>query len=143
MASATRRFRQQECKTAASRARYIKPSECAIKYGKELIPFFQNYTGMAQAIRDLPESPEQRLVKICCMLIDLEKGLARRYESYCPESRAILMGIWRAMTDDARNTLCAAPKCSHALDKLGSAPYRGQQNLIEPNMEVMFLLNTD
>lgn len=138
-----RRFRTQECKTPAMRARYVKPSECSVKHGKEMKPVFQNYTAIAQAVRDLSDTPEQKLMKDCCLLIELDKALARKYDNLCPESTALLLGIYHAMVDDARSTLCAAPKCNHALDKVVNTPYKPPQNMIEPVMEVMFMLNAD
>lgn len=121
----------------------MKPSECAWKYGKELIPVFRNYTAIAQGVRDLNEQPEQKLMKNCCMLLDLDRALVRIYDRLCPESTEVLMGIYHAMIDDARNTLCASPKCNRALDKVVHAPYKPPQNLIEPVMEVMFTLSAD
>lgn len=82
-------------------------------------------------------------MKGCCMLVSLDKTIESLFNRFCPTSVPLALGIIHAMTDDARSTLCVAPKCAHALDKVVNKPYRPPQNLIEPIMEIIFMINTD
>lgn len=142
VATAARRFRVQECKTPASRARYIEPLKCAIRMGKEISGVFNNHTAMLQGIRDLPISAEEKLMKMCCVLNSLDRELEIRYNRECPKSTPFVIGIVHALTDDARSTLCANPKCKGALDKVVNTKYTPPQNLIEPITQILFQLNT-
>lgn len=143
VASATRRLKTQECKTAASRARYMEPMKCAIGIGKEMKQVFQNHTSIMQGIRDLDITPEEKLMKMCCTLNSLDKELEVHYDRVCPKSTPYVLKIVHAMTDDARNTLCVAPKCSHALDKVVNHRYKPSQNLIEPIMQILFQIKVN
>lgn len=82
-------------------------------------------------------------MKVCCMLAALDKAIEDSFNKVCPASTSLVLGILHAMTDDARSTLCVAPKCNHSLDKVVGKPYKPPQNLIEPVMEVLFMLNAD
>lgn len=143
VASAAKRFRTTECKTAASRSRYVDALKCAHKKGPEMSGVFRNFTGMFQAIRDLDASPEDKLVKMCCALNSLDREMEVRYNRECPKSTPLVIGILHALTDDARSTLCVSPKCNHALDKVIGHKYTPPQNLIEPIMQILFLLNVN
>lgn len=143
VASAMKRFRTQECSNKNSRAKYTEPLKCAIKKGKDMSSIFKNHTGIAQGIRDLPIAAEEKLIKMCCLLNSLDREIERSFNAECPKSTPLVIGIIHAITDDARNTLCVNPKCSHALDPVLKSRYKPTQNFIEPVMEVMFMLNTD
>lgn len=141
VASATRRLKTSECKTPATRGAYKEPLKCAIQMGKEMNLVFQNHTGIMQGIRDLDASPEEKLMKMCCVLNSLDRELETRYGRTCPSSVPYVLKIVHSMTDDARSTLCVAPKCNHALDKVINHKYKPPQNLIEPVVQILFLLN--
>lgn len=143
VASATRRFRQQECKTAASRGKYLDPLRCSVKCGDKMRLLYQRFTGMQQGIRDLPISPEQKLLKACCMLQLFDKEMEAIFNGACPASTPLVLGLVHALTDDARSTLCANPKCQGALDEVIQHKYKPPQNFIEPIMQVLFMLNVD
>lgn len=143
ISSATKRFRTQECKTEASRARYKDPLRCTLKHPREIVSIYKNHTAIAQAIRDLPITPEEKLIRTCCMLIALDKALEDKYNGYCPSATPLVLGIVHAMTDDARATLCRSPRCAGTLDDIVKSPLKQQQNIIEPVMEILFMLRTD
>lgn len=143
VASATRRFRQQECRSVASRARYLDPLKCAIKKGKDMSEVYKNHTAIAQGIRDLDIPPEEKLVKMCCMLNALDKEIELQFNRECPKSTPLVVGIVHAMTDDARSTLCVNPKCNRALDKVINTRYKPPQNFIEPIAQILYQLNVD
>lgn len=142
-ASATRRFRTQECKTEKTRARYLQPMKCAIKKGKEMQAVLRNHTGIAQGLRDLPISPEEKLLKACCLLTSLDKEMEIRYNRECPEHTGTIINIVHAITDDARATLCRNPKCNGALDAAKNNRYKPPQNFMEPFMQILLQLNVD
>lgn len=143
VASATRRFRQKECKTEALRTRYREPLKCAIRRGPEMKALYANNTGMLQGIRDLSIAPEEKLVKMCCLLNRLDGEIEKIFNKDCPQSTPLVIGIVHAMTDDARNTLCRNPKCDHALDNVLGHKYKPTQNFIEPIMQILFQLNVN
>lgn len=101
---------------------------------------YKDYTAMTQAIRDLPIAPEQKLTKMCCMLVALDKDIEKVFNAACPKSTPAVLGIVHAITDDARNTLCINPKCQGALDNVQRARYKQKQNFIEPIMQILFQL---
>lgn len=143
VASATRRMKNSECKTAATRSAYKEPMKCAITMGKEMEMVFKNHTGIMQGIRDLDTSPEEKLMKMCCVLNSLDKELETRYGRVCPKSVPYVLKIIHSMTDDARSTLCVAPKCNRALDKVINHKYKPPQNFIEPIIQILLELNTN
>lgn len=110
---------------------------------KDITNIFNVHTGIAQGIRDLPISPEEKIVKTCCLLNLVDRELEQRFDRECPKSTALVLGIVHAMTDDARTTLCRNPKCQNALDSVMKSQYTPPQNFIEPIMEVLFMLNTE
>lgn len=97
---------------------------------------------MSQAIRDYPNvTPEERLMKICCLLLHLDKQIENEFNSACPKSTPAVLGIVHAITDDARSTLCVNPKCNNALDaSIRNRKYQPKQNLIEPVAQVLYQL---
>lgn len=103
----------------------------------------RNMTGIAQAIRDLKITPEEKMVKICCLLSVLDKEIETRFNRDCPKSTPLILGIVHAMTDDARSTLCRNPKCTNALTGLTNAKYKPPQNLLEPVMQILFAISTE
>lgn len=143
IASAMRRYRTQECKTEASRFKYIDAMKCANRKSKEMSQAYRNFTAIAQGIRDLKLEPEEKVLKICCLLNFMDKETETRYNRDCPESTAPVLGILHAMTDDARSTLCRNPKCSNSLNGLLSNTYKPPQNLMEPVMQILFMLSTE
>lgn len=105
---------------------------------------YRNHTGIVQGIRDLPNvTPEDKMIKLCCLLNVLDREIENQFNSECPKSTPLVLGIVHAMTDDARSTLCVSPKCSGALDKVLRTRYKPPQNFIEPIMQILFMLNTD
>lgn len=100
---------------------------------------------MAQAIRDYPNvTPEERLLKICCLLLYLDRQIEDKFNAACPKSTPAVLGIVHAITDDARTTLCVNPKCNNALDNtIKSRKYQGKQNFIEPIAQVLYQLGGD
>lgn len=105
IAAASKRFRTAECKNEQTRSKYLEPLKCSRIVGKTLSQLYRNYTSMMQTIRDLPIAPEQKLVKICCMLDALDRDVAKIYDGVCPASTPAVSAILRAMVDDARTTL--------------------------------------
>lgn len=104
----------------------------------------RNTTGMAQAIRDMKITPEEKMLKICCLLTWMDKEIEIRFNRDCPKSTPLILGIVRAMTDDARSTLCRNPKCTNFMTPtLAASKYRPPQNLLEPIMQIMFTLSTE
>lgn len=110
-----------------------------------MIAFYRRSTAKAQMIRDLPNAaPEEKLMKLCCLLVVMDKEIEELFNRECPKSTPLVMGIIHAMTDDARTTLCVNPKCQNALDpSIMRAKYKPPQNLIEPIMQVLFTLSSD
>lgn len=104
---------------------------------------YKTMTGMAQGIRDLNITPEEKVIKTCCLLNQLDKEIETRFNRECPKSTSIILGISHAMTDDARTTLCRNPKCQNALDAVARTQYKPPQNFIEPIMQILFMLGTD
>jgi len=143
IASASKRWRVAACKSPETRKRYDKPIRCAIKKGPEVTIIFQNHTGIMQGIRDLPIAPEEKLVKMCCVLNALDRELEKSYNRECPQSMPEILSIIHALTDDARKTLCVNPKCSGALDGAKGRKYEGGQNFLEPILQILFQLSTD
>lgn len=103
---------------------------------------YRVHTGIAQGIRDSPISPEEKLVKTCCLLNLVDKAIEREFNRECPKSTALVLGIVHAMTDDARTTLCVNPKCQNALDNVLRSQYKPSQNFIEPIMQILFTLDS-
>ena len=99
-------------------------------------------TGIAQAVRDATDlSPEEKLLRVCCLLDALDHEIDRVFSAHCPKYTQTVIGIVHAMSDDARNTLCVRPKCSGVLDKfIAQAHYKPPQNFLEPIMEIVFML---
>lgn len=104
---------------------------------------YRRQTGIAQGIRDLPISAEEKLIKMCCLLNLLDKEIEITFNRECPKSTALVLGIVHAMTDDARSTLCVNPKCQGALDNVIRTPYKPPQNFIEPIAQILYMINTD
>lgn len=104
---------------------------------------YRNNTGMLQGIRDLDIAPEEKLIKMCCLLNRLDKEMERIFDKDCPKSTPLVIGLVHAMTDDARNTLCIAPKCNGALDKVLDHNYTPNQTFIEPIMQILFQISTE
>lgn len=104
----------------------------------------KNHTAIMQGIRDLPDvEPEDKLMKMCCTLNALDREIETRFDRECPKSTQAVLSIVHAMTDDAKSTLCVAPKCNHALDKVINHPYKPPQNLLEPIVQILFQIRTD
>lgn len=143
VASATKRYRVQECKTAESRGKYTSSFICSNRMGKEMIEVNNNVTGIAQAIRELSISPEEKMVKICCLLDYLDREIIKRFDRDCPKETPLILGIVHALTDDARATLCRNPKCNGVLTNLGSTKYRPPQNMMEVIMQILFEISTE
>lgn len=143
VSSATKRWRQRECKTAESRARYGDPLKCAVRTGKEATGVMRRHTGMLQGIRDLGIPAEEKLTKMCCVLNSFDRELEVVYNKECPVHTQTMIGIVHAMTDDARNTLCVAPKCNGALDVVKNAKYKPPQNMLEPVVNILFQLSVN
>lgn len=117
-------------------------SHSFIQLRKEMEDLYRRQTGIAQGIRDLPISPEEKLIKTCCLLNLLDKEIEQKFNRECPKSTAAVLSIVHAMTDDARSTLCLNPKCQGALDGVLRTQYKPTQNFIEPIMQILFMLNT-
>lgn len=142
--SAMKRFRTQECRSVETRSRYIEPLKCAIKNAQAMQKVYYNHTAITQKIRDLREAaPEEKLMKMCCMLNNFDSEVARVYDASCPKETQVVLQLVHAISDDARNTLCVAPKCKGALDKIiPVAKYTPPQNYMEPIMQILFMLST-
>lgn len=143
VSTATKRWRQRECKSVETRSRYLEPAKCAIKVGPEVANVYTNHTGLLQGIRDLNIAPEEKLIKMCCVLNAFDSELERRYNRECPKSMPMLMSIVHALTDDARSTLCVNPRCSGALDKVMGHKYSPPQNFLEPIIQILFQVSVD
>ena len=105
---------------------------------------YKNQTAIEQAIVRMAIPPEEKLIKSCCVLQQMDREITRIFNRDCPASTPLVLGIVKAMTEDARNTLCHNPKCKGVLDvAMRTAQYKPPQNFIEPIMEVLFELNTD
>lgn len=143
VASSAKRHRVKECKTVESRARYTNAMVCANSMGQEMVYVNNNITGLAQAIRDLKISPEEKMVKVCCLLDYLDKETAKRFDRDCPKETQLILGLIHAMTDDARATLCRNPKCTNVIAQLGPVKYKPPQNLMEVIMQILFEISTE
>lgn len=143
VASATKRWRTRECRSAESRLRYIEPVKCINKKAAEMTLLFQNQTALMQGIRDLPISPEEKVLKMCCAFIELDRSLERSLNRDCPKSTALVLGIVHGMTEDARGTLCVNPKCSNALNKVINTKFQPGQNYLEPVTQILFQLSVN
>lgn len=143
VASGTRRFRLQECKNEVSRAKYKEPLKCAIRQGAEMKELFAKHTGILQGIRDLDIAPEEKLMKMCCVLNRLDVEVAKVFDKDCPQSTPAVIGIIHAMTDDARSTLCVAPKCNGALNQVLDHKYTPPQNFIEPIGQILYQISVN
>lgn len=77
------------------------------------------------------------------MLTHLDKDIENKFNSFCPSSIPVVIGLTRAITDEVRALLCRTAKCNGALDSVMRAPFKQNQNLIEPAMEILFTLRTD
>lgn len=94
---------------------------------------------MAFKIQELPIPSEERIVKVCCLMLLLENESNKMFSATCPESMATILSLQRAITDDARNTLCRNPSCKGVLEKLPQRkPAKSGLNLIEPILLTMF-----
>lgn len=102
---------------------------------------YVNYTTMMQAVRDLPVTPEQKLTKTCCALVNMDKDIEGIFNKACPQHTSTVLSIVHAMTDDARSTLCISPKCQGQLNGLFGGKLKQKQNFIEPVMQVLFQLS--
>lgn len=121
----------------------MRTSDPILQLQKEMEELYRVQTGIAQGIRDLPISPEEKVIKTCCLLNLLDKEIEQRFNRECPKSTALVLSIVHAMTDDARSTLCVNPKCQNALDSVLRSQYKPPQNFIEPIMQILFMINTD
>lgn len=99
---------------------------------------YANLTSMAHSIHELPLPAEERVVKLCCLLELLENDSKKQFASACPESLDTILGLQHALTDDARNSICAKPKCSGVLNKLPKAKAKNGVNFVEPLLLIMF-----
>lgn len=118
----------------------MEPLRCAITNGPAMKALYDKHTGYMQGIRDLPISPEEKLIKLCCELNEVDDRIADIFNSNCPESTSAVLGIVHALTDDARGTLCVNPKCKGALDKVKHFKYHPPSNFFEPSMQILFQL---
>lgn len=141
VASATRRFYLNECKSVDSRAPYLEPLKCALENGPSMKKLYETYTGIMQGVRDLPITPEEKVIKMCCILNEMDNEIVKIFDKTCPKSTATVIKLVHAVTDDARNTLCLNPKCKGALDQVRSHKYAPPQNLIEPIQQILFQIS--
>lgn len=100
-------------------------------------------TGIAQAIRDLPVSAEEKTIKLCCLLKVTDDRLSQKFNAYCPDQTQKILDIVHSVTDDAKSTLCLNPKCQGALNSVMSAKYKPGQSFIEPVMQILLLISTE
>lgn len=77
------------------------------------------------------------------MLSSLDKNIENKFNSICPSSTPVVLGLTRAITDEVRALLCRSAKCNGALDSVMRAQLKQNQSIIEPAMEILFMLRTD
>lgn len=104
---------------------------------------YKRQTAMMQAVRDMPISPEEKLVKMCCLLNNMDKEVEKVFNTACPQSTPIVMGIVQAMTEDARNTLCLNPKCKGVVEPLRGAKLQPAKNFLEPVAQILYMISVD
>lgn len=141
VATATKRFYSSECKSKETRAPYLEPLKCGIKNGAEMDNLYKAQTGVMQGIRDLPITPEEKLVKLCCVLVDIDVETSKIFDKTCPESTPTVLKLIHAIADDARSTLCRNPKCKGVLDMVKDHKYTPPQNFIEPVLQILLQMN--
>jgi hypothetical protein len=140
VSTAMRRFYTNECKSVESRALYLEPLKCAMTNGPAMKKLYQQYTGVLQGARDLSIPAEEKVVKMCCVLNEIDAGIEKIFNKNCGPHTATIIKLVHAITDDARNTLCLSAKCKGALDKLKNHKYTPPQNFIEPVQQILFQL---
>lgn len=101
-------------------------------------------TAIAQGIRDLPNANgEEKLLKVCCLLKELDRDVESTFINYCPKSSPVVMEILHSITDDARSALCLNPKCANALSQVSRSKLKSSQNFFEPVLQIVFLISTE
>lgn len=112
VAGSIQRCRKRECQDSRY-PQLLKASQCFEKNQRSVQKFVSNLTSHLNVVDEKFIDTDKKVNAVCCMSLDLERGLTNTMNQYCPNDTATICRIIRTVLEDALDIVCRNPKCNN------------------------------